>query len=112
MTKVDFALPDDVQADALAVPVTKPPVGELDARLTRLAETGELRGSRGDAVVLHGDGDRLVAAGVGLREEVDAAARRGSRRRARASDVRGARSRPDGRARHGLAARGRPGQPQ
>ena len=76
MTSVDFAPLEDVQADALAVPVATPPDGTLDDRLTRLAETGELRGSRGEAVVLHGDGERLVAAGVGARDEVDAEALR------------------------------------
>jgi leucyl aminopeptidase len=76
MTTVEFAALDDVRADALAVPVAKPPDGALDDRLARLAETGELRGSRGEAVVLHGDGERLVAAGVGARDEVDAEALR------------------------------------
>ncbi len=74
MTTVDFA--DDGQVDALAVPVAKPPAGTLDARLARLVETGELRGSRGEAVVLHRDNDRLIAAGVGARDEVDAEALR------------------------------------
>src|SRR5947209_2044641 len=75
MTKVEFARPDAAAgADALAVPVPKPPAGNLDPRLARLAETGELRGSRGEAVLLHGDGERLVAAGVGARDEVDAEA--------------------------------------
>ena len=76
MTKVEFALPDAVEADTLAVPVTKPPDGTLDDRLSQLAESGELRGSRGEAVVLRGDGERLVAAGVGVRDEVDAEALR------------------------------------
>src|SRR5262245_16934910 len=76
MTTVEFALLDDAHADALAVPVAKPPDGKLDDRLTRLVETGELRGSRGEAVILHGDAVRLVAAGVGGRGEVDAEALR------------------------------------
>ena len=46
----------------------------------RLGESGELRGERGEAVLLHLDGEleapRLVAAGVGKREEVDADALR------------------------------------
>ena len=76
MTKVEFALLDEAGADALAVPVTKPPEGDLDPRLARLTETGELRGRRGEALVLHGDGERLVAAGVGARDDVDAEALR------------------------------------
>src|SRR5260221_11226353 len=76
MTKVEFATPDGAEMETLAVPVAKPPEGNADDRLTRLAETGELRGSRGEAVVVHGDGARLVAAGVGVRDEVDADALR------------------------------------
>jgi leucyl aminopeptidase len=76
MTKVEFAVPDAADADALAVPVAEPPDAKLDDRLAKLAESGELRGSRGEAVVLHGDGQRLVAAGVGARDEVDAEALR------------------------------------
>jgi len=76
MTKVEFAVPDGAELETLAVPVAKPPEGKLDDRLTRLAETGELRASCGEAVVLHGDTGRLVAAGVGAREEVDAEALR------------------------------------
>ncbi len=76
MTNVEFARSGDVQSDALAVPVTKQPDGGLDSRLARLAETGELRGGRGEAIVLHGDGERLVAVGVGPRDEVDADALR------------------------------------
>ena len=76
MTNVEFVAPDGVEADALAVLVAKPPEGKLDDRLARLAETGELRGSRGETVVLHGDDGRLVAAGVGARDEVDAEALR------------------------------------
>src|SRR5436190_6766054 len=75
MTTVEFALLDDAAVDAVAVPAAKPADGKLDDRLTRLTETGELRGSRGEAVVLHGD-ERLVAAGVGPRDEVDAEALR------------------------------------
>src|SRR5947209_7596262 len=76
MTKVDLALTGGADTDATAVLVTKPPEGNLDARLARLAETGELRGSRGEAVVLHGEGERLVVAGIGPSDEVDADALR------------------------------------
>jgi hypothetical protein len=47
----------------------------LDARLQDLLERGELRGDRGEAVVVHGE-PRLVAAGVGPADELDADALR------------------------------------
>jgi len=59
-----------IAADALAVPVAQPPNG-VDERLSPLVESGELRGERGEAVLLHVDGTRLVAVGVGKREDVD-----------------------------------------
>jgi len=58
-------------ADAVAVPVTQPPDGALDGPIAELARTGELRGERGEAVVLHTGDGRLVAAGVGTRDAVD-----------------------------------------
>jgi leucyl aminopeptidase len=88
MTKVEIGLPGQAGADALAVPVTQPLGGDgakivdgkLGGQLTRLGESGELSGERGEAVLLHLDGQleapRLVAAGVGKREEVDADALR------------------------------------
>jgi leucyl aminopeptidase len=76
MTNVEFAANDDASADALATLVAKPPNGKLDDRLSRLAETGELRGAVGETVVLHGDGERLVGAGIGAQDEVDAEALR------------------------------------
>jgi leucyl aminopeptidase len=49
---------------------------KLGGRLARLQETGELRGDRGEAILLHLDGEldapRLVTAGVGERDAVDA----------------------------------------
>jgi leucyl aminopeptidase len=83
MTKVEIALPGQAQADALAVPVAQPLSGEgaaivdekLGGRLARLGESGDLRGEKGEALLLHLDGElqapRLVAAGVGPRDEVD-----------------------------------------
>src|SRR5260221_9117149 len=68
MTIVDFG---QVEADAVALPVAHP-FENLDSRLASLAESGELRGKRGEAVVLHEP--RVVAAGVGERSEVDAEA--------------------------------------
>jgi leucyl aminopeptidase len=68
--KIDIVAPGKAQADALAVPVAQPLDG-VDSRFSELAGTGELRGDRGEALVLYGNGTRLVAAGVGKREEVD-----------------------------------------
>jgi leucyl aminopeptidase len=76
MTHVDIARSGDAQADARAVPVAKPLDSKLDARLAQLGETGDLRGDRGEAVLLHLDGERLVAAGIGERDKVDADALR------------------------------------
>ncbi len=83
-TSVGIALPGQERADAIALPVAQTPGGEgarivdekLGGRLARLRESGELRGERGEALLLHLDGEldapRLVAAGVGARDAVDA----------------------------------------
>ncbi len=80
MTEVGFAHPEEADADALARLVAQPLDGKLDGRLARLGETGELRGERGEAILLHLDGaartPRLAAVGVGKRDEVDADALR------------------------------------
>ena len=88
MTRVEIALPGQAGADALALPVAQPLGGDgaqivdgkLGGLLTKLGESGELRGERGEAVLLHMNGEleapRLVAAGVGPRDEVDADALR------------------------------------
>ena len=80
---IEVALPGQTHADALAVPIAQPPTGEgvrivdekLGGRLTKLIESGELRGDRGEALVLHVDGEldaaRVIAVGVGKRDEVD-----------------------------------------
>jgi len=70
MTNVDFG---QQETDAVALPVAHP-FENLDPRLASLAESGELRGKLGEAVLLHDP--RLVAAGVGSRDEVDADALR------------------------------------
>jgi leucyl aminopeptidase len=86
--KVEIALPGQAEVDALAVPLAQPLDSlsgdgarivddKLRGRLTRLAQTGELRADRGEALVLlHVDGDlsapRLVAAGLGKRADVNA----------------------------------------
>ena len=83
MTTVEIALPGQADADAIAVPVAQPLGGngaqildeKLGGRLAKLGESGELRGERGENLVLHLNGEleapRLVAAGVGKREDVD-----------------------------------------
>ena len=88
MAKVEIALPGQAGADTIALPVAQPLGGDslrivdekLGGRLSRLGESGELRGERGEAVLLHLDGEleapRLVAAGLGKRDEVDADALR------------------------------------
>jgi leucyl aminopeptidase len=54
--------------------------GQLEGRLQRLADGGELKGELGATVVLHTDGEvkarRIVVAGVGKRDEIDADALR------------------------------------
>jgi leucyl aminopeptidase len=81
--EIEIGLPGKVAADALAVPVTEPPsdlTGDVRGHLQRVAESGELRGKRGEALLLHVDGDlpasRLIAAGIGKRDSVDAEALR------------------------------------
>src|SRR5690348_16745732 len=69
--RIDIALPEQVKADALAVPVTQPPDDGLDGRLSELVATGELRGERGEAVLVHAGGMRIVGVGLGKREDVD-----------------------------------------
>jgi leucyl aminopeptidase len=85
---IEIALPGQADVDALAVPVAQPPGGDgtrivdekLAGRLSRLVQTGELRGERNEAVLLHLDGElqapRVVAVGLGPRDEVDAEALR------------------------------------
>src|SRR4051812_18745030 len=65
---IDIGLPGDVPADVLALPVASD--GDVDARFAALRKGGELRGDRGEAPVLHGS-ERVVAAGVGARADVD-----------------------------------------
>jgi leucyl aminopeptidase len=80
---IEIVLPGETKVDALAVPFAQPVGGEgarivdekLRGRLTRLTESGELRGERGEALLLHTDGDldapRVVAVGLGERADVD-----------------------------------------
>lgn len=67
---IEIAPPGQTKADALAVLVAQPLDG-IDERFAGVAATGELRGDRGEALVLHSDGMRVVAVGVGKLEDVD-----------------------------------------
>ena len=67
---IEIGPPRQTKADALAVLVAQPLDG-IDERFAGVAATGELRGDRGEALVLHSDGMRVVAVGVGKLEDVD-----------------------------------------
>jgi leucyl aminopeptidase len=81
---IEIALPGQTRVDALGIPVTRPLSGEgarivdekLGGLLRRLTESGELRGDRGESLLLHTNGaletPRVVAAGLGNRDELDA----------------------------------------
>src|SRR5436190_14904664 len=85
---VEVKAPGDGDSGALAVPVFEEDGATLSEgldealrdRLTRLAGEGELKGERGKTLLLHTDGEvafgRVVAVGLGKREEVDADALR------------------------------------
>jgi len=61
----------DLTAFAVTDPIPAPP--DLDPRLAGLVESGEIDGKAGSTCVLHQDGGgRIVAAGAGPREELDA----------------------------------------
>jgi len=83
---IEIGLPGETEADALALAVAEPPASlggesalmvddKLGGRVGRLVGSGELRGERGEALVLHVDGElgspRIVAAGVGRRDRAD-----------------------------------------
>jgi leucyl aminopeptidase len=88
---IEVRKPGELEPDALAVPFpqadgaslssgTRALDERLKGRLQRLVEDGELRGDLGKTVLLHTDGEldarRLIVAGVGKREDVDADALR------------------------------------
>jgi leucyl aminopeptidase len=88
---IEVSPPGGIEPDTLALPYSTDDsdlpsneAGQLDdpteARLRRLAAVGELKGELGKTVVLHADGNsnlnRVVVAGVGKRDEVDADALR------------------------------------
>jgi leucyl aminopeptidase len=79
--EIEVSAPGAGQPDALALPLTEDDPaprsdGELASRLKQLADDGELKGELGKTVVLHTNGEanarRVVVAGVGKRDEVDA----------------------------------------
>jgi leucyl aminopeptidase len=88
MTEVAIAPPEQAGADTIALPVAQSQNGDaakvvdekLSGRLAKLRDSGDLRGERGETLVLHLNGEleapRLVAAGVGKQDEVDADALR------------------------------------
>ena len=88
---IEVRQPGELEPDALAVPFpeedgaslsngTRALDERLKGRLQRLLEDGELKGELGKTVLLHTDGEldarRLIVAGVGKREDVDADALR------------------------------------
>jgi leucyl aminopeptidase len=88
---VEVALPDQVEADVLVVPVSEDGSAGfsnsaraldegLKGRLHRLVESGEVRGELGRTLVLYTDGEvrarRVATAGIGKAAEVDADALR------------------------------------
>jgi leucyl aminopeptidase len=88
---IEVRKPGELEPDALAIPFphddgpslsngTRALDQRLKGRLQRLVEDGELKGDLGKTVLLHTDGEldarRLIVAGVGKREDVDADALR------------------------------------
>jgi leucyl aminopeptidase len=73
---IDIALLGQTELDALAVPLAQPlDTRHLGSRLQELAATGEFRGDRTEALLLHNAGDldapRVVLAGLGPRADID-----------------------------------------
>jgi leucyl aminopeptidase len=88
---IEVQAPGKGQPDSLAIPFSdgsgsafsngaRELDGQLEGRLQRLADGGELKGDLGATVVLHTDGElsarRVVVAGVGKKDEIDADALR------------------------------------
>src|SRR5580765_7041762 len=88
---IEVKAPGEGEPDSLAIPFPAGGAaafsngaleldGQLKGRLQRLADSGELKGDLGSAVVLHTDGElnarRVVVAGVGNKDELDADAMR------------------------------------
>jgi leucyl aminopeptidase len=62
--------PADITAFAVFAPVGDLP--DIDPRLPSLVESGEITGAAGTTTVLHTDAGRIVAAGGGRRDQLDA----------------------------------------
>jgi leucyl aminopeptidase len=89
---IEVKAPGEGEPDVIAIPFSEGSTGaafsngareldgQLKGRLHRLADGGELKGDLGTTVVLHTDGElsarRVVVAGVGKNDEVDADALR------------------------------------
>jgi leucyl aminopeptidase len=88
---IEVRQPGELEPDALAIPFpqeddaslsngTRALDERLKGRLQRLVEDGELKGELGKTLLLHTDGEldarRLIVAGVGKREDIDADALR------------------------------------
>ncbi|MDX6408388.1 MAG: leucyl aminopeptidase [Gaiellaceae bacterium] len=85
---IEVKAPGEGETDALAIPFAAGSSGSefssgareldnrLEGRLQRLADSGELKGDLGATIVLHTDGEvdarRVVVAGVGKSDELDA----------------------------------------
>ena len=74
--QIEIAAPGQAELDALGLPLAQPlDDGKLGGRLKELAASGEFRGERAEALVLHSAGDleapRVVLAGLGARGDVD-----------------------------------------
>src|SRR5216684_554310 len=74
--QIEIAAPGHAKLDALGLPLAQPlDDGKLGGRPKELAASGEFRGERAEALVLHSAGDleapRVVLAGLGARGDVD-----------------------------------------
>jgi leucyl aminopeptidase len=74
--QIEIAPPGQAQVDALALPLAQPlDEAKLRGRLKELAASGEFRGERAEALLVHTAGDleapRVVLAGLGARADVD-----------------------------------------
>src|ERR671930_2180297 len=75
--EIEVSAPGAAAPGTLALPLAEDDSapqadGALGERLRRLADEGELKGELGHTVLIHTDDGRIVVAGVGKREEVDA----------------------------------------
>ncbi len=68
---IDFTEPGQTRLETLAIPVAQPvEPARLPGRLQELVASGEFRGDRAEAVVVHSE-ERIVLAGLGPRAEID-----------------------------------------